>query len=45
MRERVVGLHCPDIGRPPFDPSLILEGRFIGYLLGSRSERHLVRKT
>ncbi len=44
IHDRVVGLYCPDNGRPPLDPTLMFKALFIGYLFGVRSERQLVRE-
>ena len=44
IHDRVAGLYCPDNGRPPLDPTLMFKALFIGYLLGVRSERQLVRE-
>jgi transposase len=44
IHDRVVGLYCPDNGRPPLDPTVMFKALFIGYLFGVRSERQLVRE-
>ena len=44
IHDRVVGLYCPDNGRPPLDPTLMFKALFVGYLFGVRSERQLVRE-
>ena len=37
-------LYCADNGRPPLDPTLMFKALFLGYLIGVRSERQLVRE-
>jgi transposase len=44
IHDRVAGLYCPDNGRPPLDPTVMFKALFIGYLIGVRSERQLVRE-
>lgn len=44
IHDRVVGLYCPDNGRPALDPVMMFKALFIGYLFGVRSERQLVRE-
>ena len=44
IHDRVEGLYCADNGRPALDPTLMFKALFIGYLLGIRSERQLMRE-
>lgn len=39
----VKDLYCPDNGRPALDPTLLFKILILGYLVGARSERQLMR--
>lgn len=44
IRDRVKHLYCEDNGRPALDPVVLFKLLLLGYLIGVRSERQLMRE-